>query len=188
MTYMSFEIIDKPFDSIILFKTTLNNDARGSFNEFWSKKKYKSLGISDEIAQINYVTSKKKGTLRGLHAQRPPHSQSKIVKCTRGSIFDVSIDFRKDSPNFGNWYGVKLTAKSSQQIYIPEGFLHGYVTLSDNTEIIYACSNSYNQDSEIIIKFDDPHINIRWPNLVSNFIISRKDTQAQNFNDFDSPF
>ena len=126
--------------------------------------------------------------MRGLHAQRPPHSQSKIIRCTRGSIFDVAVDFRKESVNFGNWYGVKLEAKSSQQIYIPKGFLHGYVTLSDNTEIIYACSNGYNQDSEIRIKFDDPHINIKWPNIVSNFIISEKDAQAKNFKDFDTPF
>ena len=153
------------------------NDERGFFSETWNKDAFAAIGIEECFVQDNHSFSKRKGTLRGLHFQNPPFAQAKLIRCLNGSIFDVAVDIRKESKNFGKVYSAFLEKNDSKQFYIPEGFAHGFLSLSDNTEITYKCSKSYSSDSESSIRYDDPVLNIEWP-IKDNLILSTKDREA----------
>ena len=162
-------------------------DERGLFSEIFNSRDYKKLGIEEQFVQDNYSFSKKVGTVRGLHFQSPPYEQSKLISCISGSIFDVAIDIRKNSPSFGKWTGYELSYSNGCQLYVPVGFAHGFMTLEDNTKVIYKCSNYYFPKSEVVIKWNDPEIGIEWP-LNTKTIKSDRDNKAPFLSQIESPF
>lgn len=160
-------------------------DDRGYFEEIWSRRAFSEAGIHMDFVQDNHSLSLKAGTLRGLHFQSPPHAQAKLVRCTRGAIFDVAVDIRKTSKTYGRSFGVELSPENGQQMFIPIGFLHGFLTLVDNTEIEYKCSESYAAHADGAVRWDS--VGIDWP-LHGSPILSKKDEAATPFQDFVSPF
>ena len=162
-------------------------DHRGFFAETYSRGKYTELGIDVEFVQDNHSLSKDVGTLRGLHFQAPPKAQAKLVRCGRGAIFDVAVDIRKGSPTYGQWEGYELTAENGDQLYVPVGFAHGFLTLEPDSEIVYKCSDYYAPETEGSVLWNDPNIGIDWP-TGSDPILSTKDVAAPLFSDLESPF
>src|SRR5690606_4252244 len=137
-------------------------DERGWFARYFCKKEFSSIGHDKEWVQMNHSFTIKKGTIRGMHFQKPPHSEIKLVRCIHGSVYDVVIDLRKDSPTFLNWFGVELSAENKLMMYIPEGFAHGFQTLEDNSGLLYMHTAYYSPEAESGLKFNDPQINISW--------------------------
>lgn len=161
-------------------------DNRGFFLETYSKKDFKKAGIETEFIQDNHSMSAKKGVLRGLHFQKQPHTQTKLVRVTKGSVYDVIVDLRKESETFGKWEGFELSAKNFKMLYVPEGFAHGFCTLEDNTEFLYKAGAFYNPESEGGIIWNDPTLNINWP--INEPVLSDKDKILPEFKDIESPF
>ncbi|MFC2970588.1 dTDP-4-dehydrorhamnose 3,5-epimerase, partial [Acidimangrovimonas pyrenivorans] len=128
------------------------------------------------------------GTVRGLHFQAPPHAQAKLVRCSRGAILDVAVDVRHGSPDYGKWASVELTAENGKQLLIPAGFLHGFVTLTENCEVQYKCTDYYAPECDGAVRFDDPDIGIEWGIDSAAAVLSEKDARAPWLRDFDSPF
>jgi dTDP-4-dehydrorhamnose 3,5-epimerase len=155
------------------------NDHRGFFGRIWCKNELKQRGLKPELAQSNVGFSYKKGTLRGLHFQKPPHAEVKIVRCTRGSIFDVIVDLRHESPSYKRWFGVELTEENRRMIYVPEGFAQGYLTLADNTEMYYHTSEFYSPSSAFGIRYNDSEFGIVWPTEVT--VISQQDREWPDY-------
>ena len=162
-------------------------DHRGFFAEIYSRRKYSDLGIDVDFVQDNHSLSRDVGTLRGLHFQAPPHAQAKLVRCGRGALFDVAVDIRRGSPTYGEWKAYELTAENGEQLYIPVGFAHGFVTLEPDSEIVYKCSDYYAPETEGAILWSDPYIGIDWP-IGSDPILSDKDAVAPLLSDLESPF
>jgi len=158
-------------------------DERGEFYRVLCKNELKEIGHKKEIVQINFSKTIRKGVIRGMHFQYPPRSEIKIVKCLKGSIFDIAIDLRKKSPTFLQWHGELLSSKNLKMMYIPEGFAHGFQALEDNVEVIYFVSEFYSPEFEGGVKFNDPKINIKWPLKIT--LISKKD---KNLKLLDSTF
>ena len=154
-------------------------DARGFFGRFWCLNEFKEIGLNTTWVQGNHSFSKANGTLRGLHYQKDPFQDVKLVRCTRGRIFDVIIDLKIDSDSYGNWLGVFLAADEHRSIYVPAGFAHGYITLEANTEVDYLVSQLYKPDSEAGIRYNDPFFEIQWP--VDVEVISDKDLNWPDF-------
>ena len=173
--------------SAFLIPSIRNNDNRGYFAETYSHRKYLELGIDVEFVQDNHSFSREVGTLRGLHFQSPPHAQAKLVRCGRGAIFDVAVDIRRGSPTYGQWEGYELTAKNGDQLYIPVGFAHGFVTLEPDSEIVYKCSDYYAPETEGAVLWNDSDIGINWP-TETDPILSDKDAVAPLFSDLENPF
>ena len=173
--------------NLILITTQRHGDHRGFFSETYSRSKYLALGIRVEFVQDNHSLSREVGTLRGLHYQAPPHAQAKLVRCGRGAIFDVAVDIRRGSPTYGQWDGYELTAENGDQLYVPVGFAHGFVTLEPDSEIVYKCSDYYAPETEGVILWNDPDIGIDWP-TGSDPILSDKDAAASLLVDIESPF
>jgi dTDP-4-dehydrorhamnose 3,5-epimerase len=138
-------------------------DARGFFARAWCQKEFEAHGLNSRLSQINLSLTTSAGTIRGLHFQREPHAEAKLVRCISGSVFDVVVDVRPDSPNYLKWIAQKLTADNHRMLYIPEGFAHGYQTLEDDTKLLYSVSECYSPGSEDGFRFDDPAIGINWP-------------------------
>jgi dTDP-4-dehydrorhamnose 3,5-epimerase len=149
------------------------NDDRGFFGRIWCQQEFMTRGLNGEIAQINVGFGRAKGTLRGLHYQVSPHEEVKVVRCTRGSLYDVALDLRPESVTYKSWVGVYLTAENHRMLYIPEGCAHGYLTLEDDTELCYSTSALYSPESATGVRYDDPLFGIRWPMQAE--IISDKD-------------
>jgi dTDP-4-dehydrorhamnose 3,5-epimerase len=156
-----------------VIETEKIGDDRGYFARVWCKKELQQHGLKGDIAQSNVGFSHRKGTLRGLHFQKSPHAEVKIVRCTRGAIFDVIVDLRPDSRTYKGWFGVELNDESSRMIYVPEGFAQGYMTLADNTEMNYHTSEIYNPEAASGVRYNDVAIGIRWP--MAPTIISQQD-------------
>ena len=150
------------------------NDERGWFARYFCKKEFSTIGHEKEWVQMNHSFSLKKGTLRGMHFQKPPHSEVKLVRCIQGSVFDVIIDLRKDSPTFLKWFGAELSAENKLMMYIPEGFAHGFQTLEDNSGLLYMHTAYYSPEAESGLRYNDPQVNISWPLEISE--ISMRDT------------
>jgi len=163
-------------------------DHRGFFAESWNRRTLAQHGIEYEFVQDNHSLSREVNTVRGLHFQAPPHAQAKLVRCGRGALFDVAVDIRRNSPGYGRWIGVELTAENGRQLLIPEGFLHGFVTRSPDTEIIYKCTDYYAPDCDGAVRFDDPEIGIDWGIDPDTAILSEKDAAAPQLRDFETPF
>ena len=162
-------------------------DQRGFFAETYSRRKYSELGIDDDFLQDNHSLSRNVGTLRGLHFQSPPHAQAKLIRCVCGAIFDVVVDIRRGSSTYGHWEGYKLTAENGDQLYVPVGFAHGFLTLEPDSEIVYKCSDYYAPETEGSLLWNDPDIGIDWP-TGPDPILSDKDAAAPLLADFESPF
>lgn len=161
-------------------------DARGWFTETWNGPKLAAAGVEIAFVQDNHSMSAAVGTLRGLHYQRPPHAQDKLVRCSRGAILDVAVDVRKGSPTYGNWVGVELSAEDGRQLLVPKGFLHGFVTRVPDTEVQYKCSDVYAPECDGGIRWNDPEIGVDWG--VAEPVLSAKDQAAPFLKDWDSPF
>ena len=160
-------------------------DARGFFSESWSRKRLADAGIDIDFVQDNHSVSARAGTLRGLHFQAPPHAQAKLVRCGRGALWDVAVDIRAGSPSYGQWVGVDLTAENGRQLLIPAGFLHGFVTRTDDTEIVYKCSDYYAPECDGAVAWDS--VGIDW-GLTEAPILSAKDAAAPALAAFRTPF
>lgn len=162
-------------------------DDRGYFFESYSQTKFETAGISINFVQDNQSFSHK-GAIRGLHAQSAPHAQAKLVRVIQGRVLDVAVDIRKGSPTYGKYETVELSAENQRQLLIPEGFLHGFAVLEDNTIFAYKVNNYYAKDCELGVLWNDPTLNINWGIDPSAAIISPKDELLVKFDDLDSPF
>ncbi len=149
-------------------------DHRGFFARTFDQKEVEALGLNPRFVQCNISFNKKMGALRGMHYQIMPHAEAKLVRCTRGAIYDVVIDLRQDSATFKQWAAVELTEDNSLMLYIPEGFAHGFQTLVDNTEVLYQMSEYYYPESARGVRWDDPAFNIEWPLAVEVFSVKDK--------------
>jgi dTDP-4-dehydrorhamnose 3,5-epimerase len=174
-------------DGVVVLTPKKFGDARGWFSETWNATLMAELGLDIAFVQDNHSMSAKPGTLRGLHFQSPPHAQDKLVRCTRGAIFDVAVDIRVGSPSFGKWFGVELSLENGKQLLVPRGFLHGFVTRAADTEVQYKCSDVYAPDCDGGIRWDDATIAIDW-GLTAPPTLSAKDQVAPFLKDFTSPF
>jgi len=159
-------------------------DSRGYFLETYNRQKLSALGMDANFCQDNESCSMK-GVLRGLHYQVAPYTQAKLVRVVQGSVFDVAVDIRADSPTFGRYVTAILTAENKHQFYIPRGFAHGFLVLEDNTIFSYKCDNFYNPPSERGIRFDDPEIGIPWPDVGITLILSSKDRENRMLHEAD---
>jgi dTDP-4-dehydrorhamnose 3,5-epimerase len=148
-------------------------DERGFFARSWCRSEVEAHGLKPEIAQCNISFNRSKGTLRGLHFQVKPHEEAKWIRCTRGAIYDVIIDLRRTSPTFMQHLGVALSAETRQMLYVPEGFAHGFITLTENAEVFYQMSSHYNADAARGLRWNDPALGIEWPIAVE--VISMRD-------------
>lgn len=172
----------------ILLRPRRFGDQRGWFCETYNSRSLGELGITDSFVQDNQSFSAARGTLRGLHCQLPPRAQAKLVRCLRGAIFDVAVDIRRDSPTFGRWVGATLSAQGGEQLYVPVGYAHGFVTLSDDVEVFYKCSDFYAPDSEAGLAWDDPALGIDWPLDGAVPLLSEKDRVLPILDDFAGHF
>ena len=179
------EIIKTSIEGLLIIKPDVFKDERGYFFETYNKERFAREGLMMNFVQDNESKSSK-GVLRGLHFQKPPYAQGKLVRVVKGSVMDVAVDIRKGSPTYGRWESVVLTEDNKLQFWIPEGFAHGFVTLEDDTIFNYKCTNIYNKESEGSILWNDPDINIDWN--IENPILSEKDKTSPLFKDFKSPF
>lgn len=176
---MNFIKTDIP--DVIIFEPKVFGDERGFFLESFNQKIFEeATGLKREFVQDNHSKSSK-GVLRGLHYQLPPMAQGKLVRVVQGEVFDVAVDIRKSSPTFGQWVGVLLSAENKRQLWIPEGFAHGFLTLSETAEFLYKTTNYYSPKDEGAIVWNDPDLGISWPE-VGEVLVSGKDQIAPTFN------
>jgi dTDP-4-dehydrorhamnose 3,5-epimerase len=161
-------------------------DHRGFFSESWNQQRLAEHGIDVGFVQDNHSFSAEIGTVRGLHFQSPPHAQDKLVRCGKGRLFDVAVDVRNGSPTYGKWFGKELSFENGDQLFIPKGFLHGFMTLEADTEIVYKCSDYYAPECDGAVSWDSCGIN--WPIDVATPVLSEKDTAAQTLTQLKSPF
>lgn len=179
------KIIPTTISDLLIIYPTIYKDHRGLFFESYNKQTFASYGLIAEFVQDNQSISAK-NVIRGLHFQRPPYAQTKLVRVVSGSAIDVVVDLRKHSPSYGKYVKVLLTSAENTMFWIPEGFAHGFIALENNTILHYKASNYYNKKSEDALLWSDIHLNIDWG--ISNPIISEKDACAASFKDFISPF
>lgn len=161
------------------------SDERGYFEEVWSKQNFSSILSDVDFVQDNHSYTKVKNTIRGLHFQAPPYAQDKLIRCTRGAIFDAVVDVRQGSDTYGNWVGIELSQENGRQLFIPKGFLHGFQTLQHDTEIEYKCSDYYAPAADGSVRWDS--VGIDWP-ISTAPILSQKDAAAVPLSAFQSPF
>lgn len=165
---------------LIVFTPTVFKDNRGYFYESYNKRIWQQAGIEVDFVQDNESLSAQH-TLRGLHFQRPPFTQAKLVRVLEGAVWDVVVDLRSDSPTFGQWYGVELSAENKKQFFIPHGFAHGFSVLTPTAKFAYKCDNFYNKESEGAVIFNDPQLHIDWKIDLSQAILSEKDLKNPSF-------
>lgn len=182
------EFFETPLPDVWQITPRRFGDHRGYFSESYNARVFEAKGFQLDFVQDNHSLSAASGTVRGLHFQSPPHAQTKLVRCGRGRIFDVAVDIRKGSPTFGQWYGVELSQENGTQLLIPAGFLHGFMTLEPNSEIIYKCTDFYAPECDGGVRWDDPDIGIVWPEQDSTIILSPKDKDAPLLKNFNTPF
>lgn len=171
---------------VLIIEPDVFEDHRGWFAETYNKEKFKNFGIDVSFIQHNHSFTYKNGTLRGLHFQKHPHAQAKLVRCTKGAVLDIAVDLRKNSPTYKQWIAVELTEQNKKKLFIPKGFAHGFLTLADNTEFQYKVDNYYNKEAERTIRFDDPEIGIDLSN--DNPILIERDANAPYLKDCDINF
>lgn len=179
-------IIKTAIPDVLICEPRVFGDARGFFFESFNKKLFdEAVGRSVEFVQDNHSQSQK-GVLRGLHYQMAPHAQGKLVRCVEGEVFDVAVDIRKSSSTFGKWIGVILSAENKRQLWIPEGFAHGFLTLSERAQFVYKTTNYYHPQSDRGIMWNDPAIGIDWPEINGQLILSEKDKMHSSLNENES--
>jgi len=182
---MPFEFTKLAIPSVVLISPKIFGDERGFFFELYKHSDFVHAGIRDHLVQDNYSRSAR-GVLRGLHYQKTPNAQGKLVICTKGNIFDVAVDIRRGSPFYGKWVGVELSADDRQMLYVPPGFAHGFQVISDVAEVMYKCTNEYCPAEDRGIVWNDPEINIGWP--LSAPVLSDKDKLLPLLRDADNNF
>jgi dTDP-4-dehydrorhamnose 3,5-epimerase len=170
---------ETPLAGAFLIDLELREDERGFFARSFCQDEFRSRGLDARVAQCNISFSERKGTLRGMHFQVPPHEETKLVRCTMGEIFDVIVDVRPSSKSYGEWFAARLSARNRQMIYVPAGFAHGFQTMTDEAEVFYQMSDSHHPESARGIRWNDPALSVRWP-LVEP-IVSQRD---MNFPDW----
>lgn len=180
------QIIYTPIEGLVILEPRIFHDARGYFYESYNQQKMSELGIDTIFVQDNQSYSQK-GVIRGLHFQRPPFAQAKLVRVIKGKVLDVAVDIRKGSPTYGQHYSVLLTGDNHRQFFIPEGFAHGFVALEDNSIFTYKCSQFYHKEAEMSIRYNDPILNIDW-GLDETPIMTEKDLCGVLFDQFNTPF
>lgn len=172
-------VIKTVIPDVLIFEPKVFGDERGFFFESFNHKLFEeAVGYPVTFVQDNHSKSSK-GVLRGLHYQLPPHAQGKLVRCVVGEVFDVAVDIRKSSPTFAQWVGVNLSAENKRQLWIPEGFAHGFLTLSDTAEFLYKTTDYYTPQAEGAIRWNSPELNVKWPS--ENVILSEKDMLSPAF-------
>lgn len=167
---------------VLLITPKRHGDARGWFAETWSEKVMAQAGLKDRFVQDNQAFNARKGTIRGLHFQKAPHAQGKLVRVLRGAIYDVAVDVRPGSPSFGLWVGAELTADWGEQLFVPRGFAHGYCTLTDDCELFYKVDGQYAPELEGGVIWNDPDLDIPWP-IDHDPMLSEKDTKLPRLKD-----
>ncbi len=175
----NFKALSTEVPGLVLIEPTVYGDSRGFFMETYHKETFAALGITAEFVQDNHSMSTK-GVLRGLHFQKE-HTQGKLVRVVRGCVYDVGVDVRDGSPTFGRWVGVELSDENKRQFYVPPGFAHGFLVMSDVAEFCYKCTDIYHPQSDGGIRYDDKDLDIRWPNVGVPFSLSAKDEALQGF-------
>jgi len=156
------------------------SDPRGFFARSWCKREFEEHGITSNLAQANLSFNREKGTLRGLHYQNAPHAEAKLMRCTKGAIYDVAVDLRPDSPTYCKWVSAELTAENHRMLLVPEGYAHGFQTLEDDTEVFYQVTEFYTPETEGGARYDDPAFGISWPLDVT--VLSDKDANWPHIN------
>lgn len=173
------KFIETPLDGAYIIEIEAIEDERGSFARSWCQKEFAQHGLNSRIVQCNISFNKKRGTLRGMHFQVEPFAEAKLVRCTRGAIFDVIIDLRENSHSLKKWFAVELNESNQRMLYIPKGFAHGFQTLEDNTEVFYQMSEFYYPEYQRGVRWNDHFFSIRWPD--GERIISKKDQEYPDF-------
>ena len=173
-----------PLAGAVIITPAPARDDRGEFARLFCAETFAAQGLDPHLDQVSYSFNRRKGTLRGLHLQRPPKAESKLVRVTAGAIFDVIVDLRAGSASFGRWFGLELNATDRRQLYIPIGFAHGFQTLTDATEVVYAISTPYAPDSQDGLRWDDPALAVAWPDP-GGAILSARDQGLRLLSDFD---
>ena len=168
---MRFEELGVPGVQVI--EIDRHDDERGFFGRVWDAEEFRARGLNPVVAQVNVGFNTRAGTLRGMHFQRPPWAEAKLIRCTRGAVFDVAADLRPDSPARFRWAGLELSMDDHRMLYVPEGCAHGYLTLTDDAEITYLTSQVYRPEAAAGVRYDDPALSIRWPADVE--VISERD-------------
>ncbi len=180
------KIEQTPLPGVLVLTPRRFGDDRGFFSETWNRRTLENAGVHlPDFVQDNHSISREVGTLRGLHYQAPPHAQGKLVRCGRGRLFDVAVDARRGSPTYGQWFGLELSFENGHQLWIPAGFLHGFVTREPDTEVVYKCTDYYAPDADGAVRWDSAGID--W-GLLGEPVLSPKDAAAVPFEAFDSPF
>ncbi|MCM3788896.1 dTDP-4-dehydrorhamnose 3,5-epimerase [Domibacillus indicus] len=174
-------------NGVLILEPTIFGDHRGWFMETYSDKNFLKYGMDLRFVQDNQSFSAEKGTLRGLHYQLNPKAQTKLVRCTKGAIFDVAVDIRKGSPLFGKWFGIELSEENKKQLLIPKGFAHAFMTLADNVEVQYKVDEIYSPENDRGIIWNDPDIGIEWPIDIGP-VLSEKDEKAPLLRDTENNF
>ncbi|HUS55312.1 MAG TPA: dTDP-4-dehydrorhamnose 3,5-epimerase [Thermohalobaculum sp.] len=176
-----------PIADLLLVRPKRRMDARGFFSESWSIEPWHARGLEIHWCQDNHSLSRQPGVLRGLHYQAPPMAQAKLVRCTRGRVWDVAVDARRGSPSFGKSFGTELSVENWLQLFVPRGFLHGFLTLEPDSEVQYKVDNPYAPDCDGAVRWDDPDLAIEWP-VTTPPILSDKDAAAPRFARWQTPF
>ena len=180
-------VITTAIEGLLIIEPRVFKDDRGYFYESYSKQKFEEAGIHADFIQDNQSFSQK-GTLRGLHGQANPYAQGKLVRVIQGRVLDVAVDIRKNSPTYGQHFTIELSGENHKQFWVPPGFLHGFVTLEDNTIFTYKVTNYYNKESEIGVIWNDPTLAVGWGINETEVLLSPKDELLPTFADFKSPF
>lgn len=179
-----FNIIATPLPGLLVVQRKVIEDHRGFLSRFYCAEEFCAAGVSKPVAQINHTLTRQKGAVRGLHYQNPPNSETKIVSCLRGEIFDVAVDLRRDSPTFLSWHGEILSATNRRSLLIPEGFAHGFQALTEDCELIYLHTANYCPESEGALNVSDPVVGIAWPMPISDLSSRDQNHPFINNNDF----
>lgn len=182
-------IVETPIKDLLVFEPKVWKDSRGYFFESFSQRVFENAGVEVKFVQDNQSFSQK-GTLRGMHAQANPFAQGKLVRVIQGKVVDVAVDIRKDSPTYGQHFAVELSGENNIQLWVPPGFLHGFLTLEDNTIFAYKVTNFYDKESEIGVMYNDADLAINWEAYLpaNEFLLSDKDLVLGSFKDLKSPF
>jgi dTDP-4-dehydrorhamnose 3,5-epimerase len=180
------KVIATDLKDVFILEPQVFGDHRGWFTESWAERTMEENGLHYNFVQDNHSYSATKGTLRGLHFQKGEAAQAKLVRCTRGSIMDFVVDVRKGSPTYEQWIAIELSAENHRQLLIPKGFLHGFLTLTEDVEFLYKVDNYYNKEADRSIRWNDPTLNVQWG--IDNPIVSEKDAIAPFYRDSDLDF
>lgn len=179
--------LETNLNGVLVAEPSVYGDHRGWFMETYNISEFEKVGVSLNFIQDNQSFSAQKGTLRGLHYQLNPKAQTKLIRCTKGAIFDVAVDIRKKSPTYGKWFGIELSAENKKQLLIPKGFAHGFMTLIDNVEVQYKVDEIYSPDNDRGILWNDSNIDIKWP-LEIQPVLSEKDKKAPSLQNAENNF